>query len=448
MKSKLILLLFIATIDTFAQTNPAISAWLQNTNNTKGRYYLTGNPTPINTTINANVQLVQYSTNYAYVTATGVPAFVTGPFATGPVTTALNNNYLLKIPLNPVEATIKTAVGNGAIAAFINGTVAYRPGDGMSYNNQDKWHSNAVFFENKGFDCAHGHPGPMTSDYHHHQNPSAFNVETVPSSTICNIYLADGLYVPNAATHGPLIGFAPDGFPIYGGYGYTNPLDASTPIKRITPSYRLRNITARTTLPDGTAAVGPTLTQMIQIAGTTGTSNQLQAVLGAYLEDFEYVAGLGDLDENNGRFCKTPEYPNGIYCYFATIDANNKPVYPYLLGKYYHGVVLGSTHATISETVTTYTPALSVANNNLDQIGLSLFPNPSSDIAVIQSYAPTVSDLKIEMFDINGKLILEDTLKQGSTMCYLNLEAVYSGVYFVKISDNKNSITKKVVVSH
>jgi hypothetical protein len=96
MKAKLILLLFIATINAFAQTNPAISAWLQNTNNIKGRYYLNGNPTPINTTINANVQQVQYSTNYVYVTATGVPAFVTGPFATGPVTTALNNSYIIK----------------------------------------------------------------------------------------------------------------------------------------------------------------------------------------------------------------------------------------------------------------------------------------------------------------------------------------------------------------
>ena len=446
MKSKLFLLLLIISNTTFAQTNPAILSWLQNTNNTKGRYYLTGNSTPILTTINANVQQVQYSTNYAYVAATGVPAFVTGPFATGPVTTALNNSYVLKIPLNPVEATVKTAVGNGAIAAFINGTVAYRPGDGMSYNNLNQWHSNAVYFENIGFDCAHGHPGPMTSDYHHHQNPSAFNIETVPTSSICNVYLADGLYVPNAATHGPLIGFAPDGFPIYGAYGYTNPLDASTSIKRITPSYRLRNITARTTLPDGTAAVGPTLTEMVQIMGPG--QPQIQAILGAYLEDFEYVAGLGDLDENNGRFCKTPEYPNGTYCYFATIDATNKPVYPYLLGKYYNGVVLGTTRATISETVTTYTPSLSVSSNNLEQIGLSLFPNPSSDMVVVQSYSPVVSDLDIDLFDINGKLILQDTLKQGSTMCYLNLETVYSGIYFVKISDSKDSITKKVIISH
>ena len=429
-----------------AQLNPAITSWLQNTNNTKGRYYLTGNSTPILTTVNANVQQVQYSTNYVYVTATGVPAFVTGPFATGPVSTALNNNYIIKLPLNPAVATNNKLVGMGPVAAFINGTVAYTAGDGGSYNNLNKWHSNAVYFENIGFDCAHGHPGPMTSDYHHHQNPSAFNIETVPSSSICNVYLADGLYVPNAATHGPLIGFAADGFPIYGAYGYTDPLDTTSPIKRITPSYQLRNITARTTLPDGTAAAGPTLTEMVQIMGPG--QPQIQAILGAYLEDFEYVAGLGDLDESNGRFCKTPEYPNGIYCYFATIDSTNKPVYPYILGKYYHGVVQATTHATIGEPVTTYAAALSVANNNLEQIGLSLFPNPSYELAVIQSYSPVVSDLKIELFDVSGKLVLEDILKQGSTMCYLNLEAVYEGVYFVKIADNKSSITKKLVVSH
>ncbi len=446
MNYKIVLLLLLVSSGTFAQTNPAITSWLQNTNNTKGRYYLTGNPTPINLTVDANVQLVQYSANYVYVKATGIPAFVTGPFATGPVTTAANNNYTIKIPLTPTVATTKTLVGNGTIAAFINGTVAYNAGDAGSYNNQNKWHSNAVYFENIGFDCAHGHPGPMTSDYHHHQNPSAFNIETVPSSSICNVYLADGLYVPNAASHGPLIGFAADGFPIYGAYGYTDPMDATTPIKRMTSSYQLRNITARTTLPDGTAAVGPTLTEMVQIMGPGQPT--IQAILGAYLEDFEYVAGLGDLDENNGRFCKTPEYPNGIYCYFATIDANNKPVYPYLLGKYYHGVVQASTHATISEPVTTYSPVLSLAKNNLEQIGLSLFPNPSSDLIVVQSYSPTLSDLKVELFDINGKLILGDTLKQGSTMCYLNSETVYSGVYFVKISDERNAITKKIIIAH
>ncbi|HAA22158.1 MAG TPA: hypothetical protein DCP28_26600, partial [Cytophagales bacterium] len=41
---------------------------------------------------------------------------------------------------------------------------------------------------------------------------------------------------------------------------------------------------------------------------------------GTYIQDFEYVQGLGDLDECNGRFGKTPEYPEGTYYYVLTAD--------------------------------------------------------------------------------------------------------------------------------
>jgi len=46
--------------------------------------------------------------------------------------------------------------------------------------------------------------------------------------------------------------------------------------------------------------------------------------MGTFLQDFEYVAGLGDLDECNGRTGVTPEFPKGIYHYFAT------ETFPYL----------------------------------------------------------------------------------------------------------------------
>ena len=46
--------------------------------------------------------------------------------------------------------------------------------------------------------------------------------------------------------------------------------------------------------------------------------------LGTFSQDYEYVAGLGDLDECNGRTGVTPEFPAGIYHYFAT------DTYPYL----------------------------------------------------------------------------------------------------------------------
>ena len=62
------------------------------------------------------------------------------------------------------------------------------------------------------------------------------------------------------------------------------------------------------------------------------------------MEDFTFKVSNDDsiLDENNGRFCVTPEYPNGTYAYFATFDSSKtfrrifknfkKPIFPYLIG--------------------------------------------------------------------------------------------------------------------
>lgn len=445
-------LLFIGV--TNAQTNPAITSWLQNTNGTKGRYYLTGNFTPITSNIEANVQLVQYSTNNVYVKATGIPSYVTGPYAIGTITTAANNNYTFKFPLNPTPATNHTSVGNGAIAAFIDGSVAFRARDAATYKNLGQWHQNAVYFENLGFDCSHGHPGPMTSDYHQHQNPSAFDISTVPASSICNIYLSDGLYVPDSNTHSPLIGFAWDGYPIYGSYGYSDPNDNTSAIKRIRTSYKLRNITSRTTLPNGTVAAGPAFTDFItsMLPGST----PLQAILGAYEEDFDYIANYGDLDQFNGRFCKTPEYPDGMYCYFASIDSLNNPEYPYLVGNSYYGVVAAGppnqfTKATINEAVTTYIPSsTAVSNVNSNKIEISLFPNPSNDFIVIQSFVAVSYDRIVELINLQGKLIRTEILRQGSTMCNINTETIYAGTYLVRVIDNNiNKITtKKLEIIH
>ena len=52
---------------------------------------------------------------------------------------------------------------------------------------------------------------------------------------------------------------------------------------------------------------------------------------------------------NNGRFCVTPEYPDGVYAYFSTINSSTvettgafknfrKPVFPYFIGNGYKSV--------------------------------------------------------------------------------------------------------------
>jgi len=115
-------------------------------------------------------------------------------------------------------------------------------------------------------------------------------------------------------------------------------------------SYVLRNITSRTTLPSGTvltsANYGPTINSTYP--------------LGAYLEDYTFSSRSGDLDIYNGRYCVTPDYPNGTYAYFVTVDSTYTPAYPFVVGPQFYGSPInanmgpGGGKFNVTETVTTY----------------------------------------------------------------------------------------------
>jgi len=115
-------------------------------------------------------------------------------------------------------------------------------------------------------------------------------------------------------SHSPIIGWAYDGNPIYGPYGFSTKTGGNIiPLKS---GYSKK--TSRENGPD--TSLYP---------------------LGIFVEDYEFT-GNGDLDEHNGRFCVTPEYPNGVYAYFTCIDVNEdfginvknykKPTFPYAIG--------------------------------------------------------------------------------------------------------------------
>ena len=113
--------------------------------------------------------------------------------------------------------------------------------------------------------------------------------------------------------HSPIIGWAYDGNPIYGPFGYSKADDINSELKIIQSSYKT-NITNVVNRPSGYAA-------------------------GFFVED-NIFDGSGDLDIHNGRFCKTPEFPNGIYAYFATVKLGSNTnklegVYPYFIGNTY-----------------------------------------------------------------------------------------------------------------
>jgi hypothetical protein len=271
--------------------------------------------------ITADVSEVWATSSYVYVKSSGVPSYNVGPFNDGNPAYPSNRNWQLEIPRSPQPATgTHTATGLGAIGLWVNGVPIYNPKDAHSYNNQNIWHNNAVVVEASGFDSALGHPAPVMGStgnpqpgiYHHHQlSPS----------------LTAQLGGVSSSQFSPLLGFAFDGYPVYGPYGYAN-TDGTGGITRMTSSYQLRNITQRHSLSGGS-----TLT-----SGQWGPDISSTYPLGYFIEDYEYT-GTGLLDSYNGRFTVTPDFPNGTYAYFTTIDSSGNNAYPYAIGPNYYGVV-------------------------------------------------------------------------------------------------------------
>ena len=74
-------------------------------------------------------------------------------------------------------------------------------------------------------------------------------------------------------------------------------------------------------------------------------------ILGDLVEDYIYDSAQGTLDEYNGKFGPTPEYPNGTYAYYMTENSSGEPVYPYAIGPKYYSVPLfeGDTVPTLVE---------------------------------------------------------------------------------------------------
>ena len=63
-------------------------------------------------------------------------------------------------------------------------------------------------------------------------------------------------------------------------------------------------------------------------------------ILGDLVQDYIHDSSVGTLDEFNGKFAVTPDYPNGTYAYFMTEDSSGNPVYPYVIGRKFYGTPL------------------------------------------------------------------------------------------------------------
>jgi len=382
------------------QVGPDITSWLQNTT-------LTGYAS-----LTANVQLVQYSANEVYVSTGCIPLYAIGPWPTNPNIPSWQN-FVCEFPRHPVQNTgTATAVGLGTIGLWSNGVSIFNSEDGFHWSGTawamgpgTQWNRNALIFEGVSFDSCLGHPAPG-GDYHNHVNPK------------CLYNDADSTH------HSPLIGYAFDGFPIYGAYGYAS---ATTPgaVKRMKSSYILSTATSR-------AAGGPPVSTY---------------PMGDCIDDYIYTAGSGDLDVHNGRTCVTPEYPGGTYAYFVTIDDSLKPAYPFVLGPTYYGVVGStSTHITPAGPDTTYTPASLAVNQQAGKtIKYVIAPNPVQDFAYIYMDAGNVNNVTATLYDMNGRALRAIYDLQPSIAYAMDMTDIAAGMYILKFVSGDAVVTEKIV---
>lgn len=438
-------ILFIAcSISSLSQTNPIITSWMQNTTKV-GSYYMKNNSTPISNNIKANVQLVRYSANNVYVSTNGIPTYPTGPFQDGNPSQAQAQNGIFRFPLKAVKnegISVKTTMGN--IGLFINGVALFDPRDGVSWNNAQQrvlggpimgrgdgiWNRDAIVAERVGFDCSKGHPA--MGNYHHHQNPSAFKLDKKVIYDVCSLYDAEGIYAINPGVHSPLIGFAYDGFPVYGAYGYKN-ANGTGGIVRMQSGYRLRSISTRTHYADGSDVTdGPPVSTIFP--------------LGYFNEDYEFISHPGEedyLDTHNGRFCITPEYPNGTYAYFCTVDEQWNSAYPYAIGPTFYGSIVAAKVQNVTEPVETYTPTTSIQDIQLS--GFTIF-FAANDLLIIQSQDINRQPIHITLYNLQGLLIAETTLEQGSTIAHIDCSLFYDGAYALRLTSGAMSIEEQLII--
>lgn len=381
-----------------AQLTPDVTSWIINTTNAVGY-----------ANIPSNVQTVQYSATQVYVSSTCIPGYSIGPWNANP-NIPVNQNFVYKITRSPQQnLNNPIATGLGHIGVWSNGVSVFNFKDGMSYNNAGVWNQNALYYEGLSFDACLGHPAP-NGEYHNHVNPT------------CLYNDADSL------NHSPIIGYAFDGFPIYGAYAYTN-VNGTGLIKRMKSSYWLSINTTR----------------------TNGPAVNAQYPAGCFCEDYTYIPVLGDLDEHNGRFCITPDYPNGTYCYFVTIDAQLYPTFPFVLGPTYYGTVpagnLGPNggHNVINEPTTFYTGTTAV-NDNLDYpIKFQIMPNPVQDFAYIYMDPSSMNNLTGKLYDNSGKLLSVIEYMQPSIAYSIDMTTYSAGIYLFTLEGKDSKEAQKII---
>jgi hypothetical protein len=238
---------------------------------------------------------IEVRDGFRHIAGNGLPNHATGKFpGRGNPNPISAQKYAFKVPVDPKPADKAATTqpanpqpggrppGPGPLFGVAINGVVFDPGT-AEYWRDDRalgWRMEAIGGpRNLGLDLSNAHVQPNGA-YHYHGVP---------------LSLIEQIAGDKNAKKMVLVGWAADGYPIYGPYGYSKADDASSELRLLKPSYRLK--------------------QQDRPGGNEGPGGKPD---GAYTRDWEYAAGTGDLDEFNGRTGVTPEFPKGTYYYVLT----------------------------------------------------------------------------------------------------------------------------------
>lgn len=215
---------------------------------------------------------------YRYITSNGIPDHKPGQFPNNGNPNRISpQRHNFRVPANPQPSERITPMQRMPFGVALNG-IPFDPGTAEFWNRDPRsgWNYDALSGKiNLGLDASNAHVQP-TGAYHYHG---------MPLGLIKRVQKKDNMVQ---------VGFAADGFPIYAKIGHKDANDPDSELVELKSSYRLKH---------GNRPNGP------------GGKYD-----GTFVQDFEYVAGAGDLDECNGRTGVTPDYPEGTYYYVITED--------------------------------------------------------------------------------------------------------------------------------
>jgi hypothetical protein len=255
---------------------------------------------------------VTYSNSNIYVSGRNITNHIvdveTNAVGFGPIEEQDVSYNIPNVNLNLV-ASSPTTMPDYGIAVLVNGIAYYTPKSTKSWNDEGDWHYNNGTIDDYNELSTYSHSTAHGLFHYHSITPDVVGLTTGTEEV-------DGALAWDPSEHSPIVGWAFDGLPIYGPYGYRQYDNSGTPVN----SADIVNIKSPFRLRQGARVGGP---------GGSYT--------GMFVEDYEIDAAKlgqsGYTNQYNLRYGKTPDSPSTpIWFYVVTIDDNKKPMFPYAVG--------------------------------------------------------------------------------------------------------------------